>query len=318
MSIDEMACRLIGREQPLDAARAIGLKVKSAIRGVGSTLRCSIGLAPNRYLAKIASDMQKPDGLVALTADQLPHALLALTLRDLPGIGRRMESHLADRGIRTMQSLLALDKDALHSVWGSIGGEKLWYWLRGEDFDDAVTEDPKSIGHSHVLAPDLRTIDGAWSVAHKLLHKSGMRLRTARMWTSSMTLTLKFTVPKESATGEHFSGIPQRSWSSSMRTVECQDSQTLLEVLRKLWDQRPTGALYNKPFFIGVSLHELVPSHLHSLSLFDDEARRTRLAQTMDALNTKYGTETLYFAGMHLARAAAPTRIAFTSIPDLF
>ena len=95
MSIDEMACRLIGREQPLLASLDLARRVKQAVRDrAGSTLRCSVGLAPNRYLAKIASDMEKPDGLVALTPDILHAALSGLTPRDLPGVGARMERRL--------------------------------------------------------------------------------------------------------------------------------------------------------------------------------------------------------------------------------
>src|SRR5271168_598341 len=72
LSIDEMACRLMGRERPLLAAMRLAQQVKDAVKTqVGSTLQCSVGLAPNRYLAKIASDMEKPDGLVALTRDIL-------------------------------------------------------------------------------------------------------------------------------------------------------------------------------------------------------------------------------------------------------
>ena len=145
-----------------------------------------------------------------------------------------------------------------------------------------------------------------------------MRLRTARLWAGSLSLTIKFAVPREVAAKDHQSGIPQQSFQTQRRTVECQDSQTLLELLRVLWEERPKGRNYDKPFFVGVTLHDLVPEQLHTLSLFTDEARRTRLSQTMDALNIKYGTHTLYFAGMHLARAAAPTRIAFTAIPTLF
>lgn len=319
LSIDEMACRLMGREQPVAAARELASKVKDSVRQhAGSTLRCSIGLAPNRYLAKIASDMQKPDGLIALLLEELPQSLLQLVPRDLPGVGARMEKRLHTHGIRTMEQLLALDAEQMRTVWGNIGGEKLWYWLRGEDFEDEAAEHAKSIGHSHVLAPEMRSIDAAWSVAHKLLHKSGMRLRTARLWAGSLALTIKFAVPRELATKEHFSGIPQQTWSVQRRTVECQDSQTLLELLRTLWEERPRGRNYEKPFFVGVTLQDLVPEALHTLSLFTDEGRRTKLSQTMDALNLKYGTQTLYFAGMHVAKASAPTRIAFTSIPDLF
>ena len=321
-SIDEMACRLIGREQPLLAALDLGRRIKATIREkVGSTLRCSIGLAPNRYLAKVASDMEKPDGLTALPQDLLPHALLGLTPRDLPGVGARMEKRLNAQGIHTMADVLALNREQMGEKWGSVGGERLWHWLRGEDFNDEELEHPKSIGHSHVLGPELRTIEGAYAVANKLLHKAAMRLRTARMWTAYITLTIRFAVEKHNSSGQHSSGIPKQDWNESARLVECQDTQTLIEGLQKLWNARPKGARYEKPFFVGVTLTELVPDELHTLSLFPEMNRdgsRGRVAMTMDALNQKYGTETLYFGSMQLARAAAPTRIAFTAIPDLF
>jgi DNA polymerase-4 len=72
---------------------------------------------------------------------------------------------------------------------------------------------------------------------------------------------------------------------------------------------------------VGVTLGNLVPEHLHTLSLFsalEEEAKRTRLSTTMDQVNYKYGTTKLCFASTLLAGAAAPTRIAFSSIPDLF
>ena len=322
LSIDEMASSLIGREQPLSAALDLAKRIKASIReNVGSMLRCSIGLAPNRYLAKIASDMQKPDGLVALTLDQLPSALTNLTLRDLPGVGARMEERLQKQGIRTMPQLLALDRENLNRVWGSINGEKLWYWLRGEDFQDAELEHQKSISQSHVLPPELRTEDGCYAVAHKLLHKAAMRLRTARLWTTQVSLTIKYAAPKEQAQKQHSSGIHQTSWSEGLSVIECQDNQTLIEALQKLWAARPHDEKHRKPFYVGVWLGNLVPDHLHTLSLFsslETESKRNRLTSTMDALNHKYGTATIFSASMLLARAAAPTRIAFTSIPDLF
>ena len=322
MSIDEMACRLIGREQPLVAALNLARRIKATIKkDVGRTLRCSIGLAPNRYLAKIASDMEKPDGLVALTPDILKPALLQLELRDLPGVGARMEKHLNARGIRTMEQLLKLDHEALSEAWGGVGGAKLYYWLRGEDFNDPKLEHQKSISQSHMLPPEFRTLEGAYAIAHKLLHKAAMRLRTARLWTTNVSLSVKFVVPKETAKKRHHSGIPQSSWSRGMTVVECQDNQTLVEALVKLWDGMPAGEQYQKPFFVGVWLGNLVPEYLHTLSLFsglEEESRRTRLSSTMDSLNHKYGVDTLFPASMLLAKAAAPTRIAFTSIPDLF
>ncbi len=320
MSIDEMACRLLGREQPLLAALELAREVKAAVRRkAGATLRCSVGLATNRYLSKVASDMEKPDGLVALTPDLLPDALTALTPRDLPGVGARMEKRLQQAGIHTMAQLLALNHEQLHQAWGGIGGEKLWHWLRGEDFGDGELEYQKSIGHSHVLSPELRTPEGAYAVANKLLHKAAMRLRKAGLWASHMTLTIRFAV--SSGSSKHSSGIRQQPWAQSCPLLECQDNQTLLEGLQRLWSQSPAGREQKKPFFVGVTLGNLVPDHLHTLSLFsglEEEGKRTRLSTTMDRVNYKYGTNTLCFASMLLAGAAAPTRIAFSSIPDLF
>jgi DNA polymerase IV len=312
MSIDEMACRLLGREQPLLAALELAREVKAAVRRkAGATLRCSVGLATNRYLSKVASDMEKPDGLVALTPDLLHDALSALTPRDLPGVGARMEKRLDQAGISTMEQLLALDREQLHTAWGGIGGEKLWHWLRGEDFGDQELEHQKSIGHSHVLPPELRTREGAYAVANKLLHKAAMRLRKAQLWASTMTLTIRFSA----------GGGAAKPWAQSCPLLECQDNQTLVEGLQRLWSQSPADKGQKKPFFVGVSLGNLVPDHLHTLSLFsglEEEGKRTRLSTTMDRVNYKYGTHTLCFASMLLAGAAAPTRIAFSSIPDLF
>jgi DNA polymerase-4 len=220
-----------------------------------------------------------------------------------------------------MAQLLELDREALSDAWGGVGGEKLFYWLRGEDFNDAKLEHQKSISQSHMLPPEFRSRDGAYAIAHKLLHKAAMRLRAAHLWTTNVSLSVKFAVPKEIARKLHYSGIPQRGWSRGMTVIECQDNQTLVESLCKLWAHLPQGEQYQKPFFVGVWLGELVPDHLHTLSLFsglETESRHARLSSTMDSLNHKYGLDTLFPASMLLAKAAAPTRIAFTSIPDLF
>jgi DNA polymerase-4 len=335
MSIDEMACSLMGREQELLRALALARRVKESIRTkAGATLRCSIGLAPNRYLAKIASDMEKPDGLVALTPDILQAALAGLALRDLPGVGAQMERRLEVAGVRTMPQLLALGREGMRTVWNGAAGDKLWFWLQGEDFHDPKLEHQKSISQSHVLAPELRTVDGAYAVLHKLLHKAAMRLRAAKLWTTHVTLSVKFgtkrpgtgrpgggTVSAGRSGGVHSSGIPQEVWSQGMTLIECQDTQTLVEALAKLWAQRPQGARHRAPFYVGVGLGQLVPEHLHTLSLFSGlelEARRTRLSMAMDAVNGKYGTNTMGTASMLPAGTSAATRIAFTNIPDLF
>jgi DNA polymerase-4 len=321
-SIDEMACRLIGRERPLLAAMELGMRVKATIRErVGPMLRSSVGLATNRYLAKVASDIEKPDGLVALTLDVLPEALRGLTLRDLPGIGARTEKRLNEKGIHTMDDLLALDSEQANELWGSVWGGRMWHWLHGEDFEMAELEHQKSISHSHVLAPEMRTAEKAWAVAHKLLHKAAMRLRSHGLWASHIGLAIGFAVPRSENTPVSRFGVPTRGWRSEIKLHECQDNQTLIAALRRLWESRPSGERYEHPYFIGVQLNNLVPDRLHTLALFDGlegEQSRTRLLATMDQINDKYGMSTLAPAAMLAAYKAAPTRIAFHAIPELF
>ncbi len=323
-SIDEMCCELMGREQEPPRARKIALEIKQSIyKNVGEALRCSIGMAPNRYLAKIASDMQKPDGLIGLLPSQLPRAIAHLELRDLPGIGARTEVRLNAKGIHTMEQLLALDRTGMHSLFNSVWGDRMYHWLRGgETGDDGATvagDVQKSLGHSHVMAPEFRTEEGAWAIANKLLHKAAMRLRMEKFYTGSMSVAIRYQLTKEQAermkSKRHFSGIKQSGWGMEARFRQCQDTLTLLEAMRGMWARRPQGPEFQKPFFIGITLRDLIPEDEHQEELFGDPHNRGQLSATMDKLNLKYGHTTLHFGSMLPARESAPTRIAFTQIP---
>jgi DNA polymerase-4 len=183
------------------------------------------------------------------------------------------------------------------------------------------TEHLKSMSHQHVLAPEMRTEEKAWAVAHKLLHKVAMRLRAEKLWASSIGLAIGFAVPRGQNTPVSRFGAPTRGWKGEMRLSECQDNQTLIAALSRLWASRPAGAQFEHPYFLGVHLNGLVPDHLHTLNLFDgteDEQSRARLQAAMDMLNNKYGLSTLAPATMLTAFKAAPTRIAFHTIPELF
>jgi DNA polymerase-4 len=316
-SIDEMVCQLMGRERQPPNARRISLDIKQAIKDdVGETLRCSIGMAPNRYLAKIASDMQKPDGLIGLLPSQLPRAIAHLELRDLPGIGARTEKRLNAKGITTMTELLALDRSGMHKLFDSVWGDRMYHWLRGADTgDDGAPVDSgiqKSLGHSHVLAPEHRTPAGSWAVAHKLLHKAAMRLRMEKFHTSSLAVTIRYALTRQQSEGlakskQHFSGIKNIGWGM--------DTLSLLEALQGCWKHAPNGPEHQRPFFVGVTMRDLIPEDQMQATLFEEPGNRNQLSATMDKLNLKYGHTTLHFAGMLSAKDSAPTRIAFTQIP---
>ena len=324
-SIDEMVCQLMGRERQPPNARRIALAIKEAIKkDVGETLRCSIGMAPNRYLAKIASDMQKPDGLIGLLPSQLPRALAHLDLRDLPGVGARTEIRLKAKGIHTMPELLALDRNGMHKLMDSVWGDRMYHWLRGHDTGDngapVASDLQKSLGHSHVLAPEHRSQEGAWAVAHKLLHKAAMRLRMEKFCTGALAVTIKYALTREETAQvaklkKHTSGIQHAGWGMEAHFRPCQDTLSLLEALQGCWKQRPQETLHQKPFFVGVTLRNLIPEDEMQTMLFEEPGNRSQLSATMDKLNLKYGHTTLHFAGMLTAKDSAPTRIAFTQIP---
>jgi DNA polymerase-4 len=150
-SIDEMACSLMENERPPQRAKAIAQSIKAGIaKNVGEHIKCSIGIGPSKYLAKVATDLQKPDGLTILMPQDLPGRLLELKLRDLPGIGANIERRINDAGVYDMPGLLKLQPKHMRAVWGSLWGEKMWYYLRGYDLPDEETN-RSTVGHSHVL-----------------------------------------------------------------------------------------------------------------------------------------------------------------------
>jgi DNA polymerase-4 len=302
-SIDEVSCRLTGRWREPAAARALALQIKEAIRReVGPCLRCSIGVAPNLFLAKTASDLQKPDGLVVLEPKDLPGALHGLELRDLCGIGRHMEERLRRAGIATVAELTAADHRRLRAIWGGVEGERFWAKLRGADF--ALEPSRKThVGHSHVLGPAWRTEPRARAVLHRLLQKAAMRLRALEFFAGELTVSVDY--------------LGAESWRAGARFEPTQDTVELAQLLDGLWARRsalPPGA---RPFWVGVVLTGLEHARDHTPSLFATApGRRAQLLRVTDALNRRYGCGAIYWAAAHEARTSAPMRIAFNRIPD--
>lgn len=121
LSIDEMYCELPERERERDRAAALARKIKRTIsEKVGAELRCSIGIAPNVFLAKTATELQKPDGLTVIEEKDLPDRLFGLELRDLCGIGASMEKRLNTLGIRSVEALCKAGKSVLRQAWGAL------------------------------------------------------------------------------------------------------------------------------------------------------------------------------------------------------
>jgi DNA polymerase IV len=140
MSIDEVACRLDRVQQDPIVARTLAQSIKRDIQTqVGECLTSSIGISTNKLLAKMASNMQKPDGLVILPIENLPGAILHLQIRAIPGIGPKMAEHLRRSGITDMAALWNTDAARLRMIWGGVAGAKMHELLHGVDFASPKT-----------------------------------------------------------------------------------------------------------------------------------------------------------------------------------
>lgn len=323
LSIDEMECELTGRWCERDRAVALAQQVKAEVqRTVGECLRSSIGIAPNTMLGKLASDMHKPNGLTVIELHELPERLYPLKLSDIQGIGPRMRERLARCGIESMQQLYAAPRDVLHTAWGGLAGSDMYDKLRGQWYGPRETV-TRSLGHSHVLPPELRNPQGAWQVLNRLTQKAAMRLRKQGFYATAMQV---------------FASCAHR-WQTEpggeryTQMGETQDTATLLHALEQLW----FSGLHRlpRPLAVGVQLCGLVPAAQHTPDLFETPAfelgaalghtgqnravqrDRTRLMAAMDILNRTHGKNAVYFASAHEALDTAPMRIAFNRIPDL-
>jgi DNA polymerase IV len=298
-SIDEVECRLIGKEQKREHAINIAQKIKASVYKVGASLRCSIGIAPNGFLAKTATDMQKPDGLVVIEQTQLPDALFHLKLNDLCGVGYQMEKRLRNAGIHSIEQLCFASRAKLREVWGSIEGERFFDRLRGE-IVEASQGARGTVGHSHVLSPEFRNTAGVNAILKKLLMKAAMRLRSYDLLSGMLHVRVKY--------------IGADAWEQSLRIDHTDDSSAFLHYLMGLIKDRNDQ---RKPLAVSVTLTHLIAREGTCASLFSATKEKPVINTLLDKINGKYGNNKIYFGGLQHALSHAPMRISFNQIPDI-
>jgi DNA polymerase-4 len=307
-SIDEAACELVGPDRITANAVALAQSVKRGIADqVGPCLRASIGLAPSRLLAKIASDLQKPDGLTVLGADRLPGPLVGLDLVDLPGISWRMQRRLKASTVNTVKDFWSLSPRRARAVWGGITGEHFWYGLHGIDPPETPTR-RGSISHSQVLAPDLRMPLSAFAIARRLLLKAASRLRRMEYRAGMLCLAIRL----------------ERGGRINMERgfAPTQDSFALLRALTALQAgvSRELGS--RRVAKIGIVLMDLRPCGEEQPDLFGwpqataENARRLHLSRAMDRLNTRFGRDTVLIGVAPAMPRYSGAKVAFNRIPD--
>jgi DNA polymerase-4 len=300
LSIDEMDCELTGRWREPARALDIAHKVKAKLAAeIGEHLRTSIGIGPNTFIAKTASDLVKPDGLVMIQKSELPDRLFELDVRALSGVGRQMEKRLLQHDVRTVRDLAARSRDELRAIWGGIGGDTMYDRIRGEEQHERAN-DTASISHSSVLGPERRNPEDAFAVLNRLVQKAAVRLRKAGFYAGKLWIGLKY------LDGSH--------WHAEMKLVDTQDTVTFLHALDKLWTRRPHDR--RTILKVGMAYSEFVSEDGHTGSLFASEDKSKNLYTALDKLNARFGKQAVYFAGAHKARDRGGLHIAFNHIPD--
>ena len=305
-SIDEGACRLTGEQSEQEKAVELAYKIKENIkRNVGEYINCSIGIAPNRYLAKIATNMQKPDGLIVITPKDIPTKLYSVKLRDIPAIGYNTHAKLLGNCISSTEELYKVNSVVLRKICGSIAGEKVWHLLRGLDIPVESVKN-SSIGHSQVLSPKQRNINDARNVALNLVLKAACRLRVGNLQTANIILSL------DVANNKYI--------KSRTSIISTSDSITLSNSLLKCFDD--LIKLHKITSIKKVSINfpkvakESMQLSFEDLPNKQKSLKNKRLSEAVDLLNKKFGQDTVNL-GMIGNKNKNVDVVAFGYIPTI-
>ena len=279
-SIDEAFLDVTGSLALFGSAERIALLIKARIRHrLGLT--CSIGIAPNKLLAKLASDMKKPDGLTIIHSGDLPALMERIPIRDLCGIGRQTERALTLCGIRTCGELGRFPMDILRRKFGVIG-ERLSLMGRGIDHSPVVpsTEEDtvQSVGHSMTLDRDISDPADIRRFLLQLAEMVGRRARRHHVAGKTIHLTIRY------ADMTTFGRQQTRADHTNASDEIFREALAILETL----------ALEQPVRLLGIRLTNLRQQQ-QQLSLFAAERRQSKALDAMDAVNDRFGEHVLTF-----------------------
>ena len=282
----------------------ISREIKQRLRDeIGVAMRCNVGIATNRFLAKTAAGLHKPDGMDVITHENLREVLATLKLTDLTGIAERNQHRLNSVGISTPLDFLDAPADVLHSsVFKSIDGDKWHQRLRGWEVDDVTTE-TKRVGRQYVLDSFNLTFEQILDRLHHLCESVGQRLRKQGLSARGVYV------------GVHTLG-PGGPWrrGGSWHAMHVADTpffsdKTLYAIARQLFLNAPPDIRD-----INVHVYLLERGERSQLSLFADELARERLMTgAIDEINDRYGEHTLHAASTLDTGPFVKTKIPFGS-----
>lgn len=259
---------------------AIGYEIKQRLKDeVGVAMRCNVGIAPNRFWAKTAASLHKPDGLDIVTADNIHEVFAGLTLTKLNGIALRNEARLNAVGIYTPLDFLGASEETLRRVvFKSVDGTKWHRRLRGFEVDDVETKMGR-VGRQYVLERFDLTPEEILQRLHHLAESVGWRMRRQGLAARGVYVYAK-TTKREYWHACQVSSLPFYS------------NQTIYEIAKSLFAGAPEDIRE-----IGMHCYELVRSSGDQLGLFADELAQERaVVSAIDTINERYGERTIVSA----------------------
>lgn len=282
------------RDRPLED---IGQEIKQRLREeVGNYMRCNVGIGTNRFLAKTAAGLHKPDGLDVIDHENLRAVLGTLKLTDLTGIAQHNEHRLNSVGIYTPLEFLDADPVTLRKmVFKSVVGEQWHQRLRGWEVDD-VSHDVKTIGRQYVLEERGLSFHQIAKRLHNLCESVGSRLRSQRRVARGVFVYVK-TDSRQYWHARHMAQLPFYS------------DQAIYAQACSLMAQAPAGIRE-----IGVSCYELTEDSDPQLSLFGDQVARERaVTEVVDTINRRFGERTIHSADTLNTQRIVKQKIPFGS-----
>lgn len=276
----------------------IGQEIKQRLRDeVGSWMKCNVGIAPNRFLAKTAAGLHKPDGLDIIDRSNLRQTLAGLGLTDLTGIAERNQARLNACGIHTPLQFLDAPAHLLKDrVFRSVCGEDWYQRLRGYEVDD-VQHSIKTIGRQYVLDEWQPSEESLRARLSYLCESTALKLRYHNLAARGVMVYVRY----KSGDYWHERKMFRSSFFSGPETYR---RATLL------FNRRPR---FDTEREMGVSCYGLVPSSRSQVSLLEEIDRETRLTEAMDAVNGMYGEFTVTLASSLSSKGFIKQKIPFGS-----
>jgi len=277
LSLDEAFLDVTGSQQLWGGALEIALRVKRRIREL-TGLTASVGVAPNKLVAKIASELEKPDGLVVVSAPRVQAVLDPLSVRKLPGLGRKTGEKVEAAGIRTLGELRSAP-DAV--LWPLFGRYSAWMRERASGIDERPVQpdlEEKSISAEDTFATDIAEVRSLQHQLARLADLAATRLRARGLMAGCVGVKIR--------RGDFTTFTRQRAVAPP--TCEGRAVAGVSAELLARWLAANPGA---KLRLLGVVLTELTPAS--QLGLFEEARPQSRLDAALDEARARFGSRAL-------------------------